>query len=94
MPRLLRPLETEGRILKPSLVHGDLWEGNTVVDGNTKEPLIFDSSAFWAHNEYELGIWRAVRSKLGRPFIEEYFRLCPPSPPTEDMNDRNGLYAM
>ena len=23
--RLLRPLETEGRSIKPCLVHGDLW---------------------------------------------------------------------
>ena len=25
--RLLRPLETDGRTLKPCLVHGDLWHG-------------------------------------------------------------------
>ncbi len=28
IPRLLRPLETAGRSLKPSFVHGDLWYGN------------------------------------------------------------------
>jgi protein-ribulosamine 3-kinase len=28
IPRLLRPLETGGRILKPNFVHGDLWYGN------------------------------------------------------------------
>ena len=28
IPRLLRPLETGGRTLKPSFVHGDLWYGN------------------------------------------------------------------
>lgn len=27
-PSLSRPLETEGRLVKPSLVHGDLWYGN------------------------------------------------------------------
>ena len=25
IPRLIRPLETEGRSIKPCLVHGDLW---------------------------------------------------------------------
>lgn len=28
IPRLLQPLETFGRKLKPSFVHGDLWYGN------------------------------------------------------------------
>lgn len=51
VPRLLRPLETDGRILKPCLVHGDLSEGNAAVHAGTGQSLIFDSSAFWAHNE-------------------------------------------
>jgi hypothetical protein len=31
IPRLLRPMETDGRTVKPSLIHGDLcryWERN------------------------------------------------------------------
>ncbi len=28
IPRLLRPLESGGRRIKPSLIHGDLWYGN------------------------------------------------------------------
>ncbi|KAK7991455.1 hypothetical protein PG988_000249 [Apiospora saccharicola] len=28
IPRLLRPLQTGGRSIKPSLCHGDLWDGN------------------------------------------------------------------
>lgn len=51
IPRLLRPLETGGNTIKPSLVHGDLWCGNTAVDTENDSPLIFDPSCFWAHNE-------------------------------------------
>lgn len=29
IPRLLRPLETNGWLIKPSLVHGDLWYANS-----------------------------------------------------------------
>lgn len=29
IPRLLRPLETGGRTLKPAFLHGDLWYGNS-----------------------------------------------------------------
>lgn len=27
VPRLLLPLEAEGRVLKPCLIHGDCWDG-------------------------------------------------------------------
>lgn len=51
IPRLLRPLETEGRTLTPRLVHGDLWDGNASVDLNTGEIRIFDCTPLYAHNE-------------------------------------------
>ena len=51
IPRLLRPLETEGRQIQPRLVHGDLWDGNTSTDVATDNPVIFDAAAFYAHNE-------------------------------------------
>lgn len=51
IPRLLRPLETNGRTVKPCLVHGDLWCGNAAVDQRTDLPLIYDPSSFYAHNE-------------------------------------------
>ncbi len=52
VPRLLRPLESHGRKIQPSLVHGDLWYGNaSIVDENTEEGIIYDPASFWAHNE-------------------------------------------
>jgi protein-ribulosamine 3-kinase len=52
IPRLLRPLESEGRRVQPSLVHGDLWCGNAgIIDETTDEGIVFDPSSFWAHNE-------------------------------------------
>lgn len=46
IPRLLRPLETGGRQIKPCLVHSDLWPGNVKPNAITDEPIIFDSCAF------------------------------------------------
>lgn len=54
IPRLLRPLESGGRSVKPSLVHGDLWYGNSGIDTITGELLIFDACCFYAHNECKL----------------------------------------
>lgn len=51
IPRLLRPLETGGNSVVPSLVHGDLWCGNAALTLEDGAPLIFDPSCFWAHNE-------------------------------------------
>lgn len=51
VPRLLRPLETGGRSIKPCLIHGDLWYGNATMDGDSGLPIIFDAASFYAHNE-------------------------------------------
>lgn len=51
IPRLIRPLETRGRSIRPCLVHGDTWDGNVATDLNTNNPVIFDSTCIYAHNE-------------------------------------------
>jgi protein-ribulosamine 3-kinase len=51
IPRLLRPMETGGRRIKPTLVHGDLWHGNVGIDVNTDQPVLFDCCAFYGHHE-------------------------------------------
>lgn len=51
IPRLLRPMETEGRKIKPCLVHADLWHGNVGVDNQTEEPVLYDCGSFYAHHE-------------------------------------------
>ncbi|KAI9695528.1 MAG: hypothetical protein M1820_008541 [Bogoriella megaspora] len=93
-PRLLRPLETEGRNLRPCLIHGDLWDGNVAVHAKTGRPYIFDASAFWAHNEYELHIWKGTRYRIRKTFVKEYFNHFPISPPKDDWEDRHLLYSL
>jgi fructosamine-3-kinase len=51
IPRLLRPLESNGRSVKPSLIHGDLWYANTTTDAETDDCLVFDACCFYAHHE-------------------------------------------
>lgn len=82
IPRLLQPLQSNGRSIKPCLVHGDLWDGNTATDMETGEPFIFDPKSFYAHNEYETGNWRAPRHRLSsRIYIRQYQRNFPVSEP-------------
>lgn len=60
IPRLLRPLESEGRSVKPALVHGDLWYGNSGVDRVSGECLVFDACCFYAHHECKSHYYREL----------------------------------
>jgi len=88
IPRLMRPLS-----IQPCLVHSDLWLGNVKPDAETREPVIFDSCAFWGHNEADLACMRAPRYEMDLQYAEEYHKFVPKSEP-EDWDDRNALYAM
>jgi fructosamine-3-kinase len=57
IPRLLEPLQANGRKLKPCIIHGDLWEGNMGINMETGDSLLFDAGSYFAHNEMELGHW-------------------------------------
>ena len=84
IPRLLRPLQTEGRNIKPCLVHGDLWDENAATDMHTDEPFVFNAGSMYAHNEYELGNWRAPRHRLSdKRYVENYKRNFPVSEPSK-----------
>ncbi|ETS84561.1 hypothetical protein PFICI_02586 [Pestalotiopsis fici W106-1] len=95
-PRLLRPLETRGRSIQPVLIHGDLWIGNMGTQAGSEDPLMFDSSAFWGHNEYELSYMRPMAQESGgwaEKYIESYHKLIPRSEPQGDWEARHALYA-
>ncbi|OTA80150.1 hypothetical protein M434DRAFT_401903 [Hypoxylon sp. CO27-5] len=93
IPRLLRPL-TVLKSIRPVLIHGDLWYGNCCTDTNTGQPIVFDACCFWAHNEYEIGTWRALRYRFGKSYIKAYQKLFPVAAPEEDHDDRNALYSV
>lgn len=94
IPKLLEPLQSNGRSLKPSLVHGDLWHGNAATNNETGNPVAFDASAFYAHNEYELGTWRRKTVKFDNTYFDQYRARVPPSEPVEQWDDRIRLYSL
>lgn len=94
IPRLIRPLETGGRGIQPRLVHSDLWDGNAGLNSETGEPLIFDPSCFYAHNEFDLGPWRCPRHRTGRSYIDTYHKYFAKSAPEQDHEGRMLLYFL
>ncbi|KAL6855465.1 hypothetical protein ACO1O0_006612 [Amphichorda felina] len=95
IPQLLDPLQTDGRFIKPSLIHSDLWEGNTGTSFENGKIYIFDSAAFYAHYEMEIGDWRCYYNKIANHvYTTTYLRHNPPSEPKQDWEDRNRLYSI
>lgn len=87
LPRLLEALQSNGRSIKPCLVHGDLWDENTATDLRNGEPFVFDPGSMYAHNEYEIGNWRAVRHRLSSArYVARYQSLFKPSEPSKYNN--------
>jgi len=95
IPRLLDALSEGDRKIKPSLIHGDLWEGNigTAFDGGNVH--LFDSAAFYAHNELEVADWRPYYNKISNKiYAKTYLKHYGPSEPKEEWDDRNRLYSI
>ncbi|KAK7953652.1 Major facilitator superfamily transporter, partial [Apiospora saccharicola] len=94
LPRYLRPLESDGRSVTPCLVHADLWPGNCRYKLDMETVCMYDASAFWGHNEVDLGVFRNPRYPLGRPYLREYWKNIPISAPEEDADSRNSMYMI
>lgn len=97
VPRLLGDDHLgNGKGVTPVVVHGDLWYGNVGRSNVPNEPphdVIFDPSACYAHNEYELGIMRMFGG-FSRSFFSEYHALCPKTEPVREYEDRLKLYEL
>ena len=71
-----------------------LWEGNIGTDIETGNIFIFDSCAYYAHNEMEIGMWRVEHHRMkAKAYKREYLRKIDISEPVEEFDDRNRLYS-
>ena len=95
IPRLIGALEVGGRSVKPCLIHGDLWEGNTGTSYDTGEIYLFDAGSYYGHNEMEIGDWRCPYNKINaKVYTQTYLKKFGMSEPTEEWDDRNRLYSV
>ncbi|KAJ5169024.1 uncharacterized protein N7482_004618 [Penicillium canariense] len=90
----------EGQGIQPVVVHGDLWSGNAdrgkiagTGRGEQVGDVVYDPSACYAHNEFELGIMHMFGG-FGARFFERYHRVVPKTEPVEEYDDRVRLYEL
>ncbi|KAH9950869.1 fructosamine kinase PKL/CAK/FruK [Amylocystis lapponica] len=88
IPALLGSLD-----IQPVLLHGDLWSGNTGTDRKTGEPVIFDPSSYFGHNEADLAIGR-IFGGIPQSFFRTYHEYLPKSEPKDQYDLRGDLYEL
>lgn len=69
--------------VRPAIIHGDLWSGNSGTDDNNGQPIIFDPSSSYCHNEAELGIMKMFGG-YSNEFFEAYHSVIPKAEPFYD----------
>jgi len=79
----------EGLHVKPSLLHGDLWGGNT-GKLSSGEPVVYDPAAYYGHHEAEFGIIEMFGG-FTREFYRAYEALIPRQ---EGFQERVGAYRL
>lgn len=62
-------------------------------DGDVVADVVYDPSACYAHNEYELGIMHMFGG-FGKSFFDEYHSIVPKTEPVEEYEDRVKLYEL
>jgi len=76
----------------PSILHGDLWNGNYIVD-ERGEACLIDPAVYYGHREADLAMTRLFGGF--RPaFYEAYCEASPLSPGHEDRLDIYQLYHL
>lgn len=104
VPRLIAPLEVAPRTIVPSLIHGDIWEGNMGTVVSSGDLHMFDASALYAHAELEVAELWCFQNRIGHaPYRAEYRRRLesgwPGKPdgidePKAEWEDRTLLYSV
>ncbi|KIM88619.1 hypothetical protein PILCRDRAFT_2827 [Piloderma croceum F 1598] len=88
IPYLLGSLNIE-----PVLLHGDLWSGNAGTHESTGQPVIFDPSSMFGHNEADLAIAR-IFGGFPASFFATYHEHFPKAEPVDQYESRVDLYEL
>jgi fructosamine-3-kinase len=94
LDRLIERLDRwlDARPEPPSLLHGDLWGGNWLVDA-TGKPAIIDPAVYYGHREAELAMCHLFGG-FPQSFFEAYDAVWPPLPGRDERLPLYQLYHL
>jgi fructosamine-3-kinase len=76
----------------PSLIHGDLWGGNFMVNEKGK-PVIIDPAVYYGHREMDLGMSKLFGG-FDQQFYNAYHKSYPLEPGWQERLDFCNLYPL
>lgn len=79
-------------VVRPSLLHGDLWGGNYIIaaDGT---PYLIDPAAYYGHSMVDIAMTRLFGG-FGREFYESYHGIIPQTDYYDEQIDFYQLYYL
>lgn len=77
---------------EPSILHGDLWSGNFMVDANGR-PVLVDPASYFGHRETDLAMTELFGG-FDRRFYAAYREAWPVAAGYEDRRDVYNLYHL
>jgi fructosamine-3-kinase len=86
------PAWIDNRVVQPSLLHGDLWGGNWLIDINN-EPVLIDPAAYYGDREAELAMCHLFGGFPSR-FFHAYDDAWPPAPGRDERIPLYQLYHL
>ena len=89
MENFLQPL-FEGII--PSLLHGDLWNGNYLIE-KSGTPYLIDPAVYYGHSEVDIAMTQLFGG-FGPAFYETYHKIIPPNEKSDIRIDIYKLYYL
>ncbi len=78
--------------VRPSLIHGDLWGGNYLIDAQGR-PVLIDPAVYYADREIELA-FTELFGGFPHSFYEAYNEVYPMSPGYEERRPLYQLYHL
>lgn len=75
---------------RPSLVHGDMWGGNHIIDYNRK-PVLIDPAVYVGHSEVDIAMTEMFEP-FPRVFYDIYYKKMPKEDGYEERKEIYNLY--
>ncbi|MCH2191098.1 MAG: fructosamine kinase family protein [Gammaproteobacteria bacterium] len=76
-------------LIRPALVHGDLWVGNLAIDNLLDQPLLFDPAPYFGDAEVDIAM-----TKLFGSLPEQFYESYKSQARADSVGERHAVYNL